>query len=65
MAPMFETRFLRLVHLCEVFENSSICWNNDWNNFYDTTDHLQEFRADRFSTYFKSEAFTFSSASLI
>ena len=24
MAPMFETRFLRLVHLCEVFGNSSI-----------------------------------------
>ena len=50
---------------CEVFENSSIRLSNDWNNFYETTDHLQQFRADKFSTFFKSEAFTFSSASLI
>ena len=63
MATMFETHFLRLVHLCEVFENSSIRWSTDWNNFYETTNHLQQFRADKFSTFFKSEAFTFSSAS--
>ena len=35
------------------------------NNFYETTDNLQQFRADKFSTFFKSEAFTFSSASFI
>ena len=28
MAPMIETRFLRLVHLCEAFENSSIRFKN-------------------------------------
>ena len=33
--------------------------------FYETTDHLQQFRADKYVTFFKSEAFTFSSASLI
>ena len=52
MAPMFETRFLRLEHLYEVFENSSIRLSNDWNNFYETTDHLQQFRADKLSTEF-------------
>jgi len=62
---MFETLFLRLVHLCEVFENCSIQLNNDWNHFYATTDHLQQFRADKFSTFFKSETFKFSSASYI
>ena len=65
MAPMFETRFLRLVHLFEVFENCSIRLSNDWNNFYETNDHLQLFRADKLSSFFKSEALTFSSASLI
>ena len=60
-----KTRFLRLVHLCEVFENCSIQLSNDWNNFYETTNNLQQFRAEKFSTFFKSEAFTFSSASLI
>ena len=56
---------LRLVHLCKVrvFENCSIRLSNDWNHFYETTDHLQQFRTDKFSTFFKSEAFTFSSAS--
>ena len=64
---MFETRFLRLaiVHLCEVFENCSIRLSNDWNNFYETTGYLQQFRGDKYSTFFKSEAFTFSSASFI
>ena len=52
---MFETRFLRLVHLCEVFENRSIRLSNDLNDFYETTDHLQQFRADKFSTFFKNE----------
>ena len=36
--------------------------SNNWNHFYETTDHLQQFRTDKFSTFFKSEAFTFSSA---
>ena len=35
------------------------------NHFYETTDHLQQFKADKFSTFFKSEAFTFSSACYI
>ena len=48
-----------------VFGNCSIRLSNDWNNFYETTDHLQKLRADKFSTFFKSEAFTFSSANLI
>ena len=61
----FETRFLRVVHLCEVFESCSIRLSNDWNLFYAITDHLQWFRADKFRTSFKSEAFTFSSASVI
>ena len=65
VAPMFETRFLRLVHLFEVFENCSIPLSNDWNNFYETTDHLQHFRADKLSSFFKNQAFTFSSSSLI
>ena len=65
MTPMFETFFLRLVHLCEVFENCSIRLSNDWNHFYETTDHLQQLRADKFSTFFKSEAFTFSSGRLV
>ena len=60
-----KTHFLRLVHLCEVFENCSIWLSNDWNSFYESTDHLQQFRADKFITSFKSEAFTFSSASVI
>ena len=49
----------------EVFENCSIRLSNDWNNFYETNDHLQQFRADKLSSFFKSEALTFSSASLI
>ena len=66
MAPMFETLFLQLVQLYgEIFGNCSIRLSNDWNHFYETTDHLQQFRADNFSTFFKSEAFTFSSASSI
>ena len=55
--------FLRLVHLCKVFENCSIRLSNDWNHFYKTTDHLQQFRGDKFSAFFKSEVLTFSSAS--
>ena len=63
---MFETLFLQLVQLYgEIFGNCSIRLSNDWNHFYETTDHLQQFRADNFSTFFKSEAFTFSSASSI
>ena len=62
MAPIVETLFLRLVHLCEVFENCSIRLSNDWNHFYETIDHLKKFRADKFSTFSESEAFTFSSA---
>ena len=50
MAPMFETLFLRLVHICEAFEYCSIQLSIDWNLFYETTDHLQQFRADKFST---------------
>ena len=50
MAPMFESLFLRLVHLCGVFENCFFRLSNDWNHFYETTDHLQQFRADKFST---------------
>ena len=46
--------FLWLVHLCEVFENCSIRWRNDWNHFYETTDHLQQFRTDKFRTVKKS-----------
>ena len=65
MVPIFETRFLWLVFPFEVFENSSIRLSNDWNNFYETNDHLQQFRADKLSSFFKSEAFTFSLASLI
>ena len=65
MAPMFETRFLWLVHLLEAFENCSIQLSNDWNNFYETNDHLLPSRADKLSSVFKSEALTFSSASLI
>ena len=60
---MFETLFLRLVHLCEVFENCFIRLSNDWNHFYETTDHSQQFRVDKFSTFFKSEAFTVKSNS--
>ena len=60
---MFETRFLWLVRLCEVFENCSIRLSNDGNNCYETTDHLQQFRANKFSTFFKSEGFTFSPTS--
>ena len=65
MAPMFETRFLRLLHLFEVFENCSIRLNNDWNNFYETNDHLQQFKADKLSSFFKNQGFTFSLATLI
>ena len=46
-----------------VFEYCSIRLSIDWNHLYETTDHLQQFRADKFSTFFKSEAFPFSSAS--
>ena len=60
-----KTRFLRLVHLYEVFEDCSIRLSNDLNNFYETTDHLQQFKADKLSSFFKSEAFTFTLASLI
>ena len=62
---MFENRFLRLVHLFEVFENRLIRLSNDWNNFYETNDHLQQFRADKLSSFFKNQALTFSSAILI
>lgn len=31
--------------------------------FYETTDHLQQFKADKLSTFFNNEASTFSSAS--
>ena len=55
MAPMCETCFLWLVHLCEVCENCSIWLSNDWNNFYKTTDHLQQFRADKMSTFSKAK----------
>ena len=67
MAPMltFETRFLRLAHLFDVFENCFMWLSNDWNNFYATNDHLQQFRADKLSSFSKSEAFTLSPASLI
>jgi len=53
---MFETLSLQHVHLCEVFGNCSIRLSNDWNHFYETTDHLQQFRANNFSTFFKSES---------
>ena len=43
---------VRLVQLCEVFENCSIRLRNVWNNFYDTTDHLQQLRTDQFSSFF-------------
>ena len=36
--------------------NCSIRLNNDWNHLYETTDHLQQFRADKCSTFFKGEA---------
>ena len=62
---MFETRFLRLVQLFELFENCSVRLSNDWNNFFETNDHLQQFRADKLSSFFKNQDFTFSSASLI
>ena len=54
-----------VAHLFEVFENCSIRLSNDWNSFYETNDHLQQFRADKLSSFFKSEALTFSSASFI
>ena len=62
---MFETRSLRLVHLFEVFENCSIRLSNDSKNFYETNDHLQQFGADKLSSFSKNQAFKFSSASLI
>ena len=49
--------FLRLVQLCEVFENCSIGLSHDWNHFYETTDHLQQFSADKFSTFFQERSF--------
>ena len=36
-----------VAHLFAVFENCSIRLSNDWNNFYETTDHLQQFRTDK------------------
>ena len=54
-----------VAHLFAVFENCSIRLSNDWNNFYETNDHLQQFRADKLSRFFKSEALAFSSASSI
>lgn len=47
---MFETRFLQLVHLCGFYENCSIRLRN---NFYEITDHLQEYRADKLSSFFQ------------
>ena len=71
MTLMFETRFLRPVHVLKVFENCSIQLNNNGNNFFEANNHLQQFRADKLSSFFfiyfifKSETFTFSSASSI
>ena len=42
-------------HLCEVFENCSIQLSNDWNNFYETTEHLHKFRTDKLSTFSKAK----------
>ena len=39
--------------------------SNDWNNFHETTYHLKQYRADKLGPLFNSEAFTFSSASLM
>ena len=57
--------FFGLYDLFAVFENCSIRLSNDWNNFYETNDHLQQFRTDKLSRFFKRETLTFSSASLI
>ena len=63
MGLMFETRFLPLLHLCEVSENCFIRLGHDWNHFNEKADHFQRLRADKLSTFFKSEAFTFPSDS--
>ena len=36
-----------VAHLFAIFENCSIRLSNDWNNFYETNDHLQQFRSDK------------------
>ena len=59
----FKPSFFGFYIYVRSFFNCSIPLSNDWHHFYETTDHLQYFRADKFSTFFKSEAFTFSSAS--
>ena len=43
---------VRLVHLFQVFGNTSSQLKNDWNQFYETTDQLQQFRTEKFSTFF-------------
>lgn len=59
MATMFEARFLRLVHLCD-WKLFHLVKQLQWlTNFYDCTDHLQQFRTDKLSSFFKSEAFEF------
>ena len=42
MVLMFETRFLPLLHLCEVSENCFIRLGHDWNNFYENIDLFQK-----------------------
>jgi len=56
MAPMFETLFLRLVHLCEVFETVPSGKAMIEIIFNETTDHLQQFRANKSSTFFQERS---------
>ena len=74
MAPIFETRFLWLVLLKSLktvpsgsamieMNFKSVGKGKFWKK--GTTGHLQLSRADKCRTFFKSEAFKFSSASLI
>ena len=46
---------VRLVRLCEVFENCSSWLRNDWNLFYDATDNLQQFRTDKFTFFSRAK----------
>ena len=48
---------------CTSMWNYSIQLSNVWNKFYRTTYHLQQFRVNKLSTFFKREASMFSLAS--
>jgi len=64
--------FIKFAHDTDVWNSlSSACTSmfhpvkHDWNHFNETTYHLQQFRTDNFSTFFKSEAFILRSPRLV